>query len=84
MQVQTPQPGFRATIYAAPAGPVPDSVPGGWTKLASGTVNSGDKRFKLDTGGKPYRYYLVWITKLGEGEERAEISEIRLYEEKAA
>src|SRR3954471_6270933 len=84
LQVQTPRPGFRATIYAAPAGPVPDAVPGGWTKLASGTVNTDDKRFKLDTGGKPYRYYLVWITKLGEGQERAEISEIRLYEEKAA
>jgi tRNA A-37 threonylcarbamoyl transferase component Bud32 len=84
LQVQTPEPGFRATIYAAPAGPVPATVPGGWTKLATGTVNSGDKRFKLDTGGKPYRYYLVWITKLAEGQERAEISEIRLYEEKAA
>jgi eukaryotic-like serine/threonine-protein kinase len=84
LQVQTPEPGFRATIYAAPAGPVPDSVPGGWTKLASGTVNAGDKRFKLDTGGTPYRYYLVWITKLGDNSERAEISEIRLYEEKAA
>jgi serine/threonine-protein kinase len=84
LQVQTPEPGFRATIYAAPAGPVPESVPDGWTKLASGTVNSSDKRFKLDTGGKPYRYYLVWITKLGDGQERAEISEIRLYEEKAA
>src|SRR3954453_6359112 len=84
LQVQTPRPGFRATIYAAPAGPVPDSVPGGWTKLASGTVNADDKRFELDTGGKPYRYYLVWITKLGDGQERAEISEIRLYEEKAA
>jgi tRNA A-37 threonylcarbamoyl transferase component Bud32 len=84
LQVQTQQPGFRATIYAAPSGPVPDAVPAGWTKLASGTVNTGDKRFKLDTGGKPYRYYLVWITKLGEGDERAEISEIRLYEEKAA
>src|SRR4029079_14559461 len=36
MQVQTPQPGFRATIYAAPAGPVPDSVPDGWTKVAAG------------------------------------------------
>jgi serine/threonine-protein kinase len=84
LQVQTPEPGFRATIYAAPSGAVPDSVPGGWTKLASGTVNSSDKRFKFDTRGTPYRYYLVWITKLGEGQERAEISEIRLYEEKAA
>ncbi len=84
LQVQTPAPGFHATIYAAPSGPVPDSVPGGWTKLASGTVNANDKRFELDTGGTAYRYYLVWITKLAEGSERAEISEIRLFQEKAA
>jgi serine/threonine-protein kinase len=84
LEVQTPQPGFRVTLYAAPAGSVPASVPEGWTKLASGTVNRGDKRFDLDTGDKPYRYYLVWITKLAADAERAEISEIRLYEEKAA
>jgi serine/threonine-protein kinase len=83
LQVQTPAPGFKATIYAAPAGDVPASVPGGWTKVGGGTVNSGDKRFKL-AGGTPYRYYLVWITKLAPGAERAEISEIRLFEEKAA
>ena len=84
LQVQTPSPGFKATIYAAPPGPVPDSVPDGWTKVGGGTVNSSDKRFKLDTGGKAYRYYLVWITKLAPDSERAEIAEIRLFEEKAA
>ena len=46
-----------------------------------GTVNSSDKRFKLDTGGTPYRYYLVWITKLAPDAERADIAEIRLSEE---
>src|SRR3954471_14688720 len=63
MQLQTPQPGWRATIYAAPAGPAPQTVPGGWTKVGGGTVKAADQRFKLDTGGTPYRYYLVWITK---------------------
>jgi serine/threonine-protein kinase len=84
MQVQTPEPGWKATIYAAPAGPVPRSVPGGWKKVASGTVDANDQRFKLDTGGTAYRYYLVWITKLAPDSERAEIAEIRLFEKVAA
>jgi tRNA A-37 threonylcarbamoyl transferase component Bud32 len=84
LQVQSPQPGFKATIYAAQGGSVPTTVPGGWTKLATGTVNSGDKRFKLDTKGTAYRFYLVWITKLAPSSVRAEISEIRLFEEKSA
>ena len=84
LQVQTPEPGWRATIYAAPAGPVPATVPGGWKKLAGGTVDEKDKRFKLDTGGTAYRYYLVWITKLAPDSERAEVSEIRLFQKVAA
>ena len=84
LQVQTPDPGWKATIYAAPAGDVPHSVPGGWKKLAGGTVDSSDQRFKLDTGGTAYRYYLVWITQLPPDSERAEISEIRLFEKVAA
>jgi len=84
MQIDTPSPGFRATIYAAPPGQVPKSVPGGWTKVGGGTVNAKAKRLKLDTGDTPYRYYLVWITKLAEGADNAEISEIRLFQEVAA
>ena len=84
MQIDTPNPGFRATIYAAPPGPVPKSVPEGWTKVGGGTVTSSDKRFKLDTGDTEYRYYLVWITKLAQDADNAEISEIRLFQEVAA
>jgi serine/threonine-protein kinase len=84
MQIDTPNPGFRATIYAAPAGPVPKSIDDGWTKVGGGTVSSGGKRFKLDTGGVEYRYYLVWITKLAPDADNAQISEIRLFQEVAA
>jgi serine/threonine-protein kinase len=84
LQIQTPQPGWKATIYGAPAGAVPHSVPGGWTKLAAGTVDKKDKHFKLGTRGTAYRYYLVWITQLAPGSERAEISEIRLFQKVAA
>jgi eukaryotic-like serine/threonine-protein kinase len=84
LQVETPAPGWKATIYAAPPGSVPKSVTGGWTKVGAGTVNSEDKRFKLSTDGTSYRYYLVWITELAPEAEKAEISEIRLLQEVAA
>jgi tRNA A-37 threonylcarbamoyl transferase component Bud32 len=84
MQIQTPRPGWRATIYAAPPGPPPETFPAGWRKVGGGTVKSSDQRFKLDTGETDYRYYLVWITQLAPGSERAEISEIRLFQEVAA
>ncbi len=48
-QVKTLEPGFQVTIYAAFRGPVPKSVPEGWTKVDGGTVNEKDKRFNLDT-----------------------------------
>jgi serine/threonine-protein kinase len=83
MQVETPEPGFKVTIYAAPPGSVPKSLPDGWTKVGGGTVSEKDKRFDLDTGGTAYRYYLVWITKLADGAQQAEISEIRLFQEVA-
>ena len=83
MQIETPEPGWRATIYAAPPGDVPKSIDDGWKKVGGGTVNSESKRFKLDTGGEQFRYYLVWITKLAPDSERAEISEIRLLQKVA-
>jgi serine/threonine-protein kinase len=80
LQIETPEPGWHTTIYAAPPGSPPDTVPEGWTKVGGGTVNSKDKRFKLDTAGTEFRYYLVWITELPPGAERAQISEIRLFQ----
>ncbi len=84
MQIQTPEPGWRATIYAAPPGPAPKAMPEGWTKVGGGTVKSKNQSFKLDTGGTAYRYYLVWITKLPPEQESVEITEIRLLQEVAA
>jgi hypothetical protein len=84
LQLETPAPGFKVTIYAAPPGEVPESVPEGWTKVGGGTVNESDKTFKLETDGTAYRYYLVWITELAEGAQNAEIAEIRLSQKVAA
>ena len=84
IDIQTPTPGFKATVYAAPPGGAPTGFPDGWTKVGGGTVDSENTRFDLDTGGVAYRYYLVWITDLGSDADRAEISEIRLLQEVAA
>jgi tRNA A-37 threonylcarbamoyl transferase component Bud32 len=82
MVVQTPEPGWKAEIYGAPAGRVPDSIESGWTPLADGTVREEEQRFRLDTGGERFRYYLVWITELPPNSERAEISELALSQRK--
>jgi tRNA A-37 threonylcarbamoyl transferase component Bud32 len=81
LQIETPEPGFKVTVYAAPPGAVPGGVPTGWTKVGGGTVNTKEKLLKLDTGGTAYRYYLVWITKLGDNASQAKISEIRLFQQ---
>jgi hypothetical protein len=84
MTIQTPKPGWQATIYAAPRGkPVPDSIDSGWKKVGGGTLEKREQRFKLSTDGTSYRYYLVWITKLPPDETNAQISEIALLAPKA-
>jgi hypothetical protein len=84
IEIQTPTPGWRATIYAARGSKVPTSVDSGWTRVGGGTIKTRDERLTLDTGGTAYRYYLIWITKLAEGEDNVEISEIALLAPKAA
>jgi serine/threonine-protein kinase len=57
---------YKATILAAP-GPAPPPDISGWTPVsASATVNDTVK-IPLDTKGKGYRLYLVWITQLPPG-----------------
>jgi serine/threonine-protein kinase len=79
MTIQTPKPGWKATIYAAPPGGVPKSITSSdWTKVGGGTLKGGEQRFKLSTDGKSYRYYLVWITQLPPDQDQAAISEVAL------
>jgi serine/threonine-protein kinase len=79
MTIQTPKPGWQAAIYAAPPGKgVPRSIGSGWTRVGGGTLKDSEQRFKLSTDGRSYRYYLVWITRLPEGDTRVQISEIAL------
>ena len=80
MTVETSTPGWSAQVYVAKAGP-PATLPNpGWT-LVSGTVASAKRkqRISLDTAGRSFRYYLLWITKLPPGQTKAQIDEIVLF-----
>ena len=82
IEIDTPKTGWQVEVYAAPEGDAPKGAPGEadeWERVAGGTVKRKRQRFKLRTDGKPYRYYLVWATKLPPGEERVEISDVSLF-----
>jgi serine/threonine-protein kinase len=68
-------PGWTAEVYAA------DDVPAdidGWTKVADAAKVGETQQIKLDTGGRKFRRYLVWITELP-GNGQAAIQELSLY-----
>jgi serine/threonine-protein kinase len=77
LRVQTPEPGWRATIYAASGSEPPEALEG-WTRVGGGTVRRERQSFEL--GGERARYYLVWITRLPEGQQRVELSEVELFQ----
>jgi serine/threonine-protein kinase len=91
MVVQTPTPGFQAQVWVAPGDRKPPRLlpagsalsAGGWKQVdVSGgqPITVGSKqRIPLDTAGQPFRYYLLWITKLPPNGDKASISEIGLY-----
>jgi serine/threonine-protein kinase len=81
MVVRTMTPGWSGDVYAATDGP-PDDI-SGWTKVGTIPNTRKSNTIELDTAGVKARYYLVWITKLPEGEERATISDLALLSKKA-
>jgi serine/threonine protein kinase len=83
MWVYTQTPGWRAQIWGENAPVDPDvfnTGPGGWTELAQVSSMLKKQRITLNTAGKSYRYYLVWITALPPGNNYAAINEIALYQ----
>ena len=65
-------------MYAAGEGPPRDISQ--WNLVsAARPVTERDVRYTLNTAGRHYRWYLVWITKLGENQGQAKVSEIFLY-----
>jgi len=78
LEIQTPTAGWTMEIYGTRSKP-PDEWPSDvWTKLADGTVERSKQVFKLATGDRRYRYYLVWITALPPNEDQVEITQLTL------
>jgi hypothetical protein len=83
LRVRTDTPGFVAAVYGANGDAVPDTLPDpGWVKLAPATTIGADTRIDLDTSKGPFRFYLLWITKLEDSSASstaADINELSLY-----
>ena len=80
LSVITQTPGFEAEVYAA------NSIPAGidgWRKVAERTTIAESDRIRIDTSGRRYRYYLVWIVSLGD-EPSASILELTLQQREPA
>ena len=71
--------GFTAEIYATASTPDPNDFGAShWVSVSKSVVVTRRERFRLGTGGRSYRYYLVWITKLPQDSNHASINEIEL------
>ena len=75
LDLQTRTPGYDMTIYGADH---PGTRISEWGKAVARVKDVGQKeQIKLDTGGQPRRHYLLWITKLPDGN-KADIAQVRL------
>jgi tRNA A-37 threonylcarbamoyl transferase component Bud32 len=82
MEIDSPTPGWRGTIYAA-KNTVPSTLPDPrW--VAVGDIGKATKTTTVTLGGTPYRYYLIWIQALPPGGKNVALSEVRLYERRAS
>jgi serine/threonine-protein kinase len=86
LEVQTPTAGFQASVYGAvrfdgalPYGASESLAERGWTPLAAPRAIGGHTTIGLDTDGRRYRYYLLWIVRLPPGSEAAVISDLALF-----
>ncbi len=84
MQVDTPEPGFTAEVFASDRRPSRSATDppeqertftlvAGPRKITERTV-----KIALNTAGHPYRYYLLWITRLPPSGQ-AKVAEIFLF-----
>jgi serine/threonine-protein kinase len=78
LEILSPTPKWRGAVYAAPNGPPPKAL-SGFKRIAAIDQRRARTRIKLNTGGKRYRYYLVWITTLPPEKRAVEIGEVRLF-----
>ena len=75
LALTTSTPGFTASVYATDQ--VPDDIDG-WRKVSDDTTAEETTRIRVNTLDQRFRYYLLWITSLGENE-KAEIQELTLF-----
>ncbi len=78
MVIDTETPGYAVTVYATRTAPDPDTFSATWAKVGTAANVHRTQTIHLTTGGQRYRYYLVWITSLGNHNQVA-VNEIALY-----
>ena len=78
LDLETTTPGFDVTIFGAEDPVAPDSIESGWTEIASEDDVGRKGRIDLDTAGRDFSHYLVWITALPNDENKVEIAEAQL------
>ncbi len=79
IELRTPTPGFTVELHVAKSSTPKTAPPDGWTQVGGPVVVEDRRKINLDTAGQRFGRYLIWITKLPPGKERAEISEVLLY-----
>ena len=78
--LDTATPGFDARVEATNTPPVATSFPkSGWRTVGQANGVAARQEFRLDTHGRRYRYYLLWITSLPTHSDYAEVNEVSLY-----
>jgi serine/threonine-protein kinase len=76
LDIVTPTPGWSAEVYAS--NDRPDDL-AGWGERIGSTAQVGEQqRIELDAAGRSFDYYLLWITALPDGAQRAAVSELTL------
>lgn len=84
LEIRSLQPGWNAEIYAT--NEIPEENPAdplaGWTLVGRQEAIQRLQQIPLDTGGRRFQNYLVWITSLVPIDEgyRVEMTEIRLFD----
>ena len=79
LDLETTTPGFDITIYGAEDPTLPTSIDSGWTQIASeDAVERGKGRIDLDTAGRDFSHYLIWITAIPKDGNKVEIDESQL------
>jgi serine/threonine-protein kinase len=76
LDIVTSLPGWSAQVYASDDRP--DDLAGWRIPIGSASAVGEEERFELDAAGRKFRYYLLWITALPEGEQKAAVSELTL------